>query len=81
MSRNQKAVHIPPDICPCMRTKTMALNTDYRQSAYEHRFTADTAYFYCLKTMAVQGPDELDAMPEICRPGRACYCGDEPNPT
>ncbi|MGA1204106.1 MAG: hypothetical protein ACYTGJ_01725 [Planctomycetota bacterium] len=73
---NQKPVFLPDDVCPCLRTKTMTLNPEYRRSAYEDRFTADTAIFHCLRTMAPQGPDELDCEPQMCRPGRECYTPD-----
>jgi hypothetical protein len=74
---NQKPVFLPEDVCPCLRTKTMTLNTEYRRSAFEDSFTADTAIFRCLRTMCAHGPDERDCAPEMCRPGRACYVGDE----
>jgi len=73
---NQKPVFLPDDVCPCLRTKTMTLNPEYRRSAYEDRFTANTAIFHCLRTMAPQGPDELDCEPQMCRPGRECYTPD-----
>jgi len=75
---NQKPVFLPADVCPCLRTKTMTLNREYRRSAYEDSFTADTAIFHCLRTMAAHGPDERDCSPEMCRPGRECYAGDDP---
>lgn len=74
---NQKPVFLPDDVCPCLRTKTMNLNTEYRRSAYEDSFTADTALFHCLKTMQSYGPDERDCDGERCRPGRDCYVVDE----
>ncbi len=58
-------------------TKTMTLNTEYRRSPFEDRFTADTAVFHCLSTMSPQGPDDADVIPEMCRPGRTCYAGIE----
>ena len=70
---NQKPVFLPDDVCPCLRTKTMTLNTEYRRSAFEDSFTADTAIFTCLKTQCSHGPDELDCSAEMCRPGRECY--------
>ncbi len=65
---------LPDDVCCCLRTKTMSLNTDYRRSPFEGTFTADTALFHCLKTMDAHGPDEEDVEPELCRPGRGCWC-------
>ncbi|HIA27247.1 MAG TPA: hypothetical protein EYN79_03875 [Planctomycetes bacterium] len=73
MPGNQKQEFLPEDVCPCLRTKTMTLNTEYRRSAFEDRFTADTAFFHCLRTMAYHGPDQLDVRPDMCRPGRSCY--------
>ncbi len=73
MSGNQKREFLSPDICPCFMTKTMTLNTEYRRSPFEDRFTADTAVFHCVRTMGAQGPDDDDVIPETCRPGRACY--------
>ncbi len=77
MRRNRKPELLPADICPCFMTKTMTLNTDYRRSAFEDRFTADTAVFHCVKTMEPHGPDEDDVLPEKCRPGRSCYAAAE----
>ena len=68
--------HLPADLCPCLMTKTMNLNTEYRRTAYEHSFLADTALFHCLVTMCGQGPDDDDVEPEKCRPGRGCYSPD-----
>ena len=56
-------------------TKTLTLNTEYRRSLFESRFTADTALFHCVRTLGAQGPDDDDVAPEMCRPGRACYAG------
>ena len=67
---------LPLDVCPCLRTKTMHLNTEYRRSAFEERFSADTALFTCTVTQCPWGPDEDDVLPERCRPGRSCYEGD-----
>ncbi len=74
---NQRPVFLPEDVCPCLRTKTMTLNTEYRRSAFEDSLDADTAIFHCLRTMCPHGPDELDCTPEMCRPGRECYVVDE----
>ncbi|MFQ5654771.1 MAG: hypothetical protein ACE5GW_08575 [Planctomycetota bacterium] len=76
MRRRTKPEHLPPDVCSCLMTKTMTLNTEYRRSPFEHRFTADTAVFHCLRTMSPHGPDDDDAIPEGCRPGRSCHVED-----
>ena len=77
---NQKPEFLPRDLCSCFFTKTMALNTEYRRSAFEDRFTADTAIFHCIRTMCDQGPDDADVLPDTCRPGRSCYAA-EVDPT
>ena len=66
---------IPRDICPCLRTKTMHLNAEYRRTPFEDTFTADTAIFTCTVTMCEHGPDDDDCLPDKCRPGRSCYRG------
>ncbi|MEM7164475.1 MAG: hypothetical protein AAF581_03370 [Planctomycetota bacterium] len=73
--RPKKPEQLPGDVCSCLMTKTMQLNTHHRRSAFEEHFTADTALFHCLCTMDCQGPDGDDVEPEKCRPGRACYEG------
>ena len=73
---NQKPVFLPDDVCPCLRTKTMNLNTEYRRVDLDFA-TGDTAIFHCLWTMCAHGPDELDASGELCRPGRECYVVDD----
>ncbi|MEM7262708.1 MAG: hypothetical protein AAF488_12015 [Planctomycetota bacterium] len=67
---------LPANLCPCLFTKTMSLNTEYRRSPFEDLFTADTAIFVCTRTMTNFGEDEDDACPERCVPGRSCYGGD-----
>jgi len=69
---------LPSNLCPCLFTKTMSLNTEYRRHPFEERYTADTAIFECTRTMSQFGLDEEDAEPERCIPGRACYGGDLP---
>lgn len=71
---------VPRDVCSCLRTKTMALNTHYVPSEAELRAHADTAIFWCIKTTMPWGPDELDATPGSCRPGRECW-GAEADPS
>ncbi len=73
MAADRKPQLLPEDVCPCLRTKTMTLNTHHRRSATEDAFTADTAVYHCLVTMRAQGPDERDVVPGMCRPGRECY--------
>ena len=59
---NQKPVFLPSDVCPCLWTKTMTLNTEYRRSEHEEGFIADTALFTCLVTM--RGHDRANPKPE-----------------
>ncbi|MGE3166705.1 MAG: hypothetical protein AB7O52_17520 [Planctomycetota bacterium] len=66
---------LPDDVCSLLMTKTRHLNTHHRRSAFEDRFTAHTALFHCIRTMAAQGPDDADVLPACCRPGRSCYEG------
>ena len=73
MSGNRDRELLPSDVCSCLFTKTMALNTQYRRSAFGERFTADTVLFTCVRTMNAHGPDEDDVLPDKCRPGRTCY--------
>lgn len=72
---------IPADICSCLMTKTMALNTEYRRTVYETTLTADTALYHCIVTMSNMGPDEDDVEPWKCRPGRSCHDCNEVDPT
>lgn len=74
-SEHEVEEFLPADVCPCLHTKTRNLNTEYRRSAFEERFSADTAIFTCTVTHCPWGPDEADVTPERCRPGRACYDG------
>ncbi len=70
---------LPRDLCPCLFTKTMSLNTEHRLHPLEEQlFTGDTAIFECTRTMSQFGLDEDDANPEKCVPGRMCYGGDVP---
>lgn len=73
MSDKKPEPFLPKDKCACLRTKTMALNTHWIPSEAELRSRADTAIFWCIKTMMPWGPDEDDATPESCRPGRECW--------
>jgi len=77
MKKPRKPQVLPKDACSALMTKTMTLNTEHRRSLQEHFFTADTAIFYCLRTMHEHGPDNDDVLPDTCRPGRECWCSDE----
>ncbi|MEZ6197713.1 MAG: hypothetical protein R3F20_18645 [Planctomycetota bacterium] len=69
---------IPEDICPFFRTKTMTLNAEYRRSAEEDRSHANTAHFWCIRSMDVHGPDDEDVLPWTCRPDRGCHGAGDP---
>lgn len=66
-----KAESLP--ICPRLETKTKKLNTEFRRDPWHDRADCDTQIFWCTKTMAPWGPDEDDAEPERCTPGRCCF--------
>ena len=72
----QERAFLPADVCPVLRTKSLFLNSHYRTTAFEERVQADVALFWCGITMMSHGPDEADAGPRTCRPGRSCWCGD-----
>ena len=76
--RDKRGEFLPPDVCPALMTKTMALNPHYRRTETEEYFSADVAIFYCLQTMREFGPDADDVDPRGCRPGRGCWCGGDP---
>ena len=67
---------LPPDICPLLRTKSLALNTHYEPTVFEERAQSNVAVFYCMKTMGTFGPDDLDIGPDDCRCGRSCWSGE-----
>ena len=67
---------LPPDVCPLMRTKALALNTHYETTKFEERAQSNVAIFHCQKTMDVFGPDDLDVGPAECRSHRDCWCGE-----
>ena len=73
MSDRKPEPFLPPDVCSCLRTKTMALNTHYTPTEAEILAHADTALFWCIKTTRPYGPDELDVTPRECRPPRECW--------
>ena len=67
---------LPPDVCPLLRTKSLALNTHYEPTVFEERAHSNVAVFYCVKTMNGFGPDDLDIGPAECRSDRSCWCGE-----
>lgn len=67
---------LPPDVCPALQTKSLALNTHYESTAFEARAQSNVAIFYCMKTYTSFGPDDIDVGPAECRSNRECWCGD-----
>ena len=73
MNQDPSQDFIPRDICSCFFTKAMTLGPGYRRPLFDESSLTDTAIFSCLRTMSEFGPDEEDALPDTCRPGRTCY--------
>jgi hypothetical protein len=74
-----------PKVCCLLRTKTafgsymMDSDDDAEGEGVPGWQTGNstTAVFWCLKTMDNCGPDDDLAHAKTCRPGRACFRGDE----
>ena len=66
---------LPEDICPALRTKSLALNSHYETTAFEIKAQSNVAIFHCIKTMSEFGPDDDDLGPSQCRSHRECWCG------
>ncbi len=60
-------------VCRALKTK-MHYVAGFEE---EHLRPSATAQFWCLDTMGPVGPDEHQALPERCGPGRPCYQRDE----
>ncbi len=76
MTKKSQSQFLPPDICPILQTKSMALNTHYEATEFEARAQSNVAIFYCMQTMTAFGPDDEDVGPAECRKHRGCWCGD-----
>ena len=79
---NLQTVPSKPPVCRMLRTKTAfgsyALETDDApdQPTWQDG-ESTTAVFWCLKTMDTCGPDDDFAHAKACRPGRACFRGED----
>ena len=72
-SRNDSS--LPPQSC-CVRLacKSMTYRDDERPGLLHF---SDTQPYWCIVTMDPQGPDERDANPKVCQPGRWCFRAEE----
>lgn len=61
----------PATRCRQIRTKMMFVATDWEERAAE--YPSSTATYWCLKTMAVVGPDGEPVDIGDCRAGRSCH--------
>ncbi len=66
---------LPPQSC-CARlcAKSMYYRPDERPGLLHY---SDTQHYWCNVTMDSLGPDDSDASPNVCQPGRSCFCADE----
>lgn len=66
---------LPPRPC-CVKLccKSMSYRPDERPGLLHY---SDTQNYWCNVTMDPLGPDNRDASPPLCQPGRSCYCADE----
>lgn len=67
----REAVPDPAARCRHLRTKMMFVATDWEERAAE--YPSSTATYWCLKTMAVVGPDGEPVDLDDCRAGRGCH--------
>jgi hypothetical protein len=63
-----------PTRCRHLRTKKM-YTVAYPDEAFSEKDTeqASPSHFWCNLTQSVVGPDDGQAHPGTCKPGRACY--------
>jgi hypothetical protein len=73
---------MPEGTCPLLRSKSLAMNTDYRRpvAADGYWIMSSTAICWCIRTMSTMGPDEDDVHPDKCREPRACFNGGRVDP-
>ena len=66
---------LPPQPC-CVRLacKSMTYRDDERPGLLHY---SDTQPYWCIVTMDPCGPDERDANPKLCQPGRDCFRAEE----
>ena len=63
----------PRSCCVRLRCKSMYYRADERPGKLH---TSDTQWYWCTLTQDPDGPDNLEATPHACQPGRGCYCGE-----
>ena len=68
-SLNESSVP-PRPCCVELRCKSMFYRQDERPGRLH---SSDTQTYWCELTQDPQGPDDADANPLRCQPGRACY--------
>ena len=64
------------DIIPCcvhLRTKTQYCMPDEIDAGLGYIKVTTTGCYWCGKTHASLGPDDADALPRACQPGRDCF--------
>ncbi|MEX0611746.1 MAG: hypothetical protein WD738_14465 [Pirellulales bacterium] len=66
---------LPPMRC-CVRLacKSMTYRQDERPGLLHF---SDTQLYWCNITLDPVGPDQRDASPKLCQPGRACFQAEE----
>lgn len=76
-SQPEKGDLLPEGTCRLLRSKSLAMNTDYRRpiSPSGWWMMSSTAICWCIRTMSSMGPDENDVHPDLCREPRACFDG------
>lgn len=60
----------PQTCCGQLRCKTLYYRPDERPGKLHE---SDTAIHWCLLTHQPIGPDNRDAKPSLCQPGRGCF--------
>jgi hypothetical protein len=60
----------PIRCCAALRSKSMYYRPDERPGVLHE---SDVMPHWCAKTHLPVGPDEQDATPGKCQPGRVCY--------
>jgi hypothetical protein len=63
----------PMKCCTKLRCKSMYYRPDERPGLLHE---SNVMPHYCAKTQANWGPDDQEAKPSRCQPGRACYEGE-----
>ena len=64
----------PMPCCVRLRCKSMTYRPDERPGLLHF---SDTQVFWCNITLDPVGPDERQATPRVCQPGRECFQAEE----